>query len=76
MLGAMLLAGILLPQPPPTLRLDREGGVGGIRFGQSAAQIAGFARQFAGIGKRWRTTRLYRRPGNTTTPGGLGRADN
>ena len=72
-LGAALIAGILLPQEPlPTLRLDQEGGVGGIRFGQLATQVAGFNHQFVGIGKRWRTTRLYSRPGDTTTLGGVG----
>lgn len=72
-LGASLAVGILLPQePPPTLRLDQEGGVGGIQFGQLATEVAGFKRQFVGVGKRWRTTQIYRRPGDTTKLGGLG----
>lgn len=73
LLGAALAAGLLLPQQPlPTLRLDQEGGVGGIQFGQLARQVTGFEHRFVGVGRRWRTTQLYSRPGDTTKLGSLG----
>lgn len=73
LLGAVLTMSTLLAQDPlPTLWLDQEGGVGGIQFGQSIAQTAGFKQQFVGVGKRWHTTKTYRRLNDTTKLGDLG----
>ncbi|MDQ2793254.1 MAG: hypothetical protein M3Y12_04495 [Bacteroidota bacterium] len=60
-----------LPAQAPFLALDDATGVGGLAFGVRAERIAGFEKQFAGTGKRWRTTRLYSRPGDTTTIAGM-----
>ncbi|WP_231590738.1 hypothetical protein [Hymenobacter terrenus] len=77
---ALLLALAVLPiaamptQSPPTLALDETNGVGGLQFGARIEQIAGFDKKFVrirGIGKRWRTTHLYSRPGDTTTLAGV-----
>lgn len=75
-LSAVLAAGLLPPQAPlPTLRLDQEGGVGGIRFGQVASELAGFEGQFRKQGKPRLSTQLYQRLKDTTQLGGLGRPD-
>ncbi|MGY3090309.1 hypothetical protein ACVWYF_003364 [Hymenobacter sp. UYAg731] len=68
-LAVLLMAA--LPAQAPLLALDEANGVGGLVFGVRAEQVAGFEKQFAGIGKRWRTTRLYSRPGDTTTIAGM-----
>lgn len=69
---AALAVGLLTSQTPqPALRLDAAGGVGGIRFGEAAASVAGLRPAPGGIGKRWRTTKLYQRPGDTTRFGSL-----
>lgn len=69
---AGLALGLLTSQaPPPTFRLDAAGGVGGIGFGEPAAAVAGLRPAPGGMGKRWRTTKLYQRPGDTTRFGGL-----
>ncbi|MVN76994.1 hypothetical protein GO988_11720 [Hymenobacter sp. HMF4947] len=72
LLSFWLLAAGLLQAPPAATRLDVEGGVGGVRFGEPATQIVGFARRFTGVGRRWRTTRLYSRPADTTQWHGVG----
>ncbi|MGI4761563.1 MAG: hypothetical protein ACRYF0_12695 [Janthinobacterium lividum] len=67
-----LAAGLLASQtPPPAFRLDAASGVGGIRFDEPADPAAGLRPAPGGIGKRWRTTKLYQRPGDTTHFGGL-----
>lgn len=58
-------------QAPSSFPLDVVNEVGGVTFGTRAEQIAGFESRFAGIGKRWRTTHLYSRPGDTTTIAGM-----
>lgn len=68
-LAVLIMAALPLPTPLPAL--DAVNGVGGLPFGVRAEQVAGFEKQFAGIGKRWRTTRLYGRPGDTTTIAGM-----
>lgn len=67
----VLTIGASPAQAPKPAVLDEAGGVGGLRFGARIQQIAGFERQFAGVGKRWKTTRLYGRPGDTTTLAGM-----
>jgi hypothetical protein len=67
-----LAVGLLSSQmPQPAFRLDAAGGVGGIRFGEPVAPTAGLLAAPGGIGKRWHTTKLYQRPGDTTRFGGL-----
>jgi hypothetical protein len=68
---AVLPTAAMPTQMPPARALDEANGVGGLRFGARIEQIAGFDKRFAGIGKRWRTTRLYSRPGDTTTLAGI-----
>jgi hypothetical protein len=68
---AVLPMAAMPTQIPQALALDEANGVGGLRFGARIDQIAGFDKQFAGIGKRWRTTRLCSRPGDTTTLAGI-----
>jgi hypothetical protein len=68
-LAALVIAALPLPAPLPAL--DEANGVGGLTFGVRAEQIVGFEKQFAGIGKRWRTTRLYNCPSDTTTIAGM-----
>ena len=69
---AGLAFGVLTSQTPPAAgRLDAAGGVGGIRFGAPAAAVVGLQPALGGLGKRWRTTQLYQRPGDTTRFGGL-----
>jgi hypothetical protein len=68
---AVLPTAAMPPQIPQALALDEANGVGGLRFGTRIDQITDFDQQFAGIGKRWRTTRLYSRPGDTTTLAGM-----
>lgn len=67
-----LAVSLLTSQTPrPAFRLDAAGGVGGIRFGEPAILAAGLRPAPSGIGKRWRTTNLYQRPGDTTHFAGL-----
>ena len=69
---AGLALGVLTSQVPrPAFRLDVAGGVGGLPFGAPATAVAGLRPVPGGIGKRWRTTKLYQRPGDTTRFGGL-----
>lgn len=68
-------AGLLMVPKPAAFRLDEVGGVGGLAFGQPAAADVRLAPRFNGVGKRWRTTALYSRPGDTTQLGGLGAPD-
>ena len=75
MLPGALVAAILVLQAPAAFRLDTAGGVGGVRFDEPAGPEARLTAQFSGVGKRWRTTKLYRRPGDTTQLGGLGAPD-
>lgn len=70
----LLVVGLVLQAPAP-FRLDAAGGVGGLRFDESAGPGMILTSQFSGIGKRWRTTALYHRPGDTTQLGGLGAPD-
>jgi hypothetical protein len=63
--------GLLTSQVPrAAFRLDTAGGVGGLRFGEPATAVAGLRPVPGGFGKRWRTTKLYQRPGDTTRFGG------
>jgi len=70
LLGAGMLLGVTAP-----FRLDEAGGVGGLRFGEPAGPGVVLTSRFNGVGKRWRTTTLYSRPGDTTRLGGLGAPD-
>ena len=64
-------AGLLLRQAPPSaLRLDAAGGVGGLRFGEALTPAARLQPTLGGMGKRWRTTKLFVRPGDMTRLGG------
>lgn len=58
-------------QAPSSFLLDVANGIGGVTFGMRASQIAGFESRFAGISKRWRTTKLYSHPGDTTAIVGM-----
>ena len=49
--------------------LDQENGFGGVSFGQSDAQVTGLQHTSSGIGKRWRTTKLFHRQPDTITVG-------
>jgi len=77
MVGKLLVIGFLALSTlrPGELadgfRLDAEGGVGGIRFGAAPAEVAGLRPALGGFGKRWRTTKLYVRPGDTARVLGL-----
>jgi hypothetical protein len=66
--------GLVLDALAP-FRLDAAGGVGGLRFDEPAGLEITLTPQISGVGKRWRTTKLYRRPGDTTQLGGLGAPD-
>jgi len=70
-LAALAVCLLTSQAPPPAFRLDAAGGVGGLRFGEPAASVAGLRPAPGGIGKRWRTTKLYQRPGDTTRFGSL-----
>jgi hypothetical protein len=73
LLAISLLVGTSFLMPASTnFPLDVVGGVGGIRFGELITQVPGFKYRFSGIGKRWRTTRLYTRLDDTTRLAGLG----
>ena len=60
---------------PATFKLDEVGSVGGLRFDEQATTGIHLVSRFNGIGKRWRTTALYSRPGDTTRLSGLGAPD-
>lgn len=71
----LVAAGVLSAQVPATFRLDVVGGVGGLAFDQPLAPTIKLLPRVNGMGKRWRTTTLYSRPGDTTRLGGLGAPD-
>ncbi|MCI1186891.1 hypothetical protein MON38_05625 [Hymenobacter sp. DH14] len=69
----LLMPGLLATQtaPAPGLgALDQANGFGGIPFGRLDTQVPGLVREASGIGKRWRTTKLFRRPADTLTLAG------
>jgi hypothetical protein len=72
LLYSSLLVGLLLREKQTTFRLDEAGGVGGLRFDEPAAPAIKLTLSFNGLGKRWRVTTLFNRPGDTTRLGGLG----
>lgn len=58
--------------PSPSLAaLDQANHFGGIVFGTLDTRVRGLVRTPSGIGKRWRTTKLFRRPSDTLTLAGL-----
>lgn len=55
--------------------LDVAGGIAGLAFGQSTAELPGFGTQFRQQGKPRMNTRIYRRLRDTVQLGGVGRPD-
>jgi hypothetical protein len=75
-LSAKVIGVVFLVASAPTpFRLDEIGGVGGLPFGEPAPLGVNLVSRFNGVGKRWRATMLYSRPGDTTRLGGLGVPD-
>jgi len=68
--GVVLLMATKLTEAPGIELLDQENGFAGIAFGSTLEQVPGLAPTSGGLGKRWRHTKLYRRPATSVALAG------
>ncbi len=69
--GFVFLIAAQSPDSEPSIAvLDRENGFGGVCFGCLDTQVPRLTHTPSGIGKRWRTTKLFTRQSDTVTISG------